>query len=118
MPFVCVLLCSGFASILLVSSTTSCLAHIACSSAGKPLPSHALPELAVAKQQSINTLTLVSLPHPSSIACQVGEKTSYGGLSDEDRIFTNVYGNGSWRLKDAEKRVSDSNQPTTAGLQS
>ena len=28
----------------------------------------------------------------------------YGGLSDEDRIFTNLYGNGSWRLKDAEKR--------------
>lgn len=117
MPFVLCACVLGFGSILLVSSTTSCLAHIACSSAGKPLPSHALPELAVATitHHHINARLT---PSPPSIACQVGEKTSYGGLSDEDRIFTNVYGNGSWRLKDAEKRVSDSNQPTTSGLQS
>merc|ERR1712242_183428 len=29
---------------------------------------------------------------------------SYGGLSDADRIFTNLYGEQDWRLKDAVKR--------------
>ena len=28
----------------------------------------------------------------------------YGGLKDEDRIFTNLYGEQDWRLKDALKR--------------
>merc|ERR1719502_1958769 len=28
----------------------------------------------------------------------------YGGLKDEDRIFQNLYGDGDWRLKAAEKR--------------
>ena len=28
----------------------------------------------------------------------------YGGLADQDRIFTNLYGEQDWRLKDAEKR--------------
>jgi len=28
----------------------------------------------------------------------------YGGLNDADRIFTNLYGEQDWRLKDAEKR--------------
>ena len=28
----------------------------------------------------------------------------YGGLKDEDRIFSNIYGEQDWRLKDAEKR--------------
>ena len=28
----------------------------------------------------------------------------YGGLKDQDRIFTNLYGEQDWRLKDAEKR--------------
>jgi len=28
----------------------------------------------------------------------------YGGLKDQDRIFTNIYGEQDWRLKDAEKR--------------
>lgn len=29
----------------------------------------------------------------------------YGGLSDQDRIFQNLYGKEDWRIKDAEKRV-------------
>jgi NADH dehydrogenase (ubiquinone) flavoprotein 1 len=32
------------------------------------------------------------------------EKTSWGGLSDQDRIFTNLYGEQDWRLVDALKR--------------
>eukprot|EP00949_MAST-11_sp_MAST-11-sp1_P002022 g2022.t1 len=28
----------------------------------------------------------------------------YGGLNDGDRIFSNIYGEQDWRLKDAEKR--------------
>lgn len=28
----------------------------------------------------------------------------YGGLKDQDRIFTNIYGEQDWRLKEAEKR--------------
>jgi len=28
----------------------------------------------------------------------------YGGLSDQDRVFTNVYGEQSWRIEDAMKR--------------
>jgi NADH dehydrogenase (ubiquinone) flavoprotein 1 len=32
------------------------------------------------------------------------EKTSWGGLADEDRIFTNLYGEQDWRLVDALKR--------------
>lgn len=28
----------------------------------------------------------------------------YGGLKDQDRIFTNIYGEQDWRLKDAEMR--------------
>nr|NP_001032653.1 NADH-quinone oxidoreductase subunit NuoF [Danio rerio] len=31
-------------------------------------------------------------------------KTKFGGLSDEDRIFTNLYGRHDWRLKGAEAR--------------
>jgi NADH dehydrogenase (ubiquinone) flavoprotein 1 len=27
--------------------------------------------------------------------------SSYGGLKDEDRIFTNIYGRHDWRLKGA-----------------
>jgi len=29
---------------------------------------------------------------------------NYGGLKDEDRIFTNIYGRHDWRLKGALKR--------------
>jgi len=32
------------------------------------------------------------------------EKSSYGGLKDEDRIFTNLYGRHDWKLKGALSR--------------
>lgn len=32
------------------------------------------------------------------------QKTKYGPLSDEDRVFTNLYGRHDWRLKGALKR--------------
>ncbi|CAH8628437.1 unnamed protein product [Heterobilharzia americana] len=32
-------------------------------------------------------------------------KTTYGPLSDDDRVFTNIYGRHDWRLKGAMKRV-------------
>ena len=32
----------------------------------------------------------------------------YGGLKDQDRIFTNLYGEQDFRLKDALKRVGGS----------
>lgn len=31
-------------------------------------------------------------------------QTKFGPLSDEDRIFTNLYGRHDWRLKGAMKR--------------
>ena len=39
-------------------------------------------------------------------AALFSEKTSYGGLADQDRIFTNLYGEHDWRLKGAMTRVS------------
>ena len=33
-------------------------------------------------------------------------KTKFGGLKDEDRIFTNLYGRHDWKLKGAMARVS------------
>lgn len=41
--------------------------------------------------------TQVSAPPPQT-------KTKFGNLSDEDRIFTNLYGRHDWRLKGAMKR--------------
>lgn len=34
------------------------------------------------------------------------EKTTFGGLKDEDRIFTNLYGRHDFRIKGAMARVS------------
>jgi len=34
----------------------------------------------------------------------VASARNYGGISDEDRIFTNIYGRHDWRLKGAMKR--------------
>jgi hypothetical protein len=33
------------------------------------------------------------------------KRTKFGGLKDEDRIFTNLYGRHDWRLKGAMARV-------------
>lgn len=43
-----------------------------------------------------------STPPPGTPPPQT--KTTFGPLSDEDRIFTNLYGKHDWRLKGAIKR--------------
>ena len=43
------------------------------------------------------------------------EKTSWGGLADQDRIFTNLYGERDWRLVDALKRAIGTEQRTSCG---
>lgn len=43
-------------------------------------------------------------------AAEKKEKTSFGNLHDNDRIFTNLYGRHDYRLKGALKRVSCSCQ--------
>lgn len=55
----------------------------------------------LARRQPVVAATRLRAIHTAPIAA---EKASYGGLADEDRIFTNLYGNGDWRLKDALKR--------------
>lgn len=40
----------------------------------------------------------------NSGAAQPPQKTKFGPLADEDRIFTNLYGRHEWRLKGALKR--------------
>jgi len=54
----------------------------------------ALPSVTLAKWQSNSASN-----HPP---CQT--KTKFGGLSDHDRIFTNLYGRHDWRLNGALKR--------------
>ncbi|KAI9018940.1 NADH dehydrogenase flavoprotein 1 mitochondrial precursor [Hyaloraphidium curvatum] len=39
-----------------------------------------------------------------AMATTAPQKTSYGGLSDDDRIFTNIYGRHDWGLKGAMRR--------------
>ena len=42
---------------------------------------------------------------PQHVAVDVqANLVSFGGLKDQDRIFSNIYGEQDWRLKDAEKR--------------
>lgn len=46
-------------------------------------------------------------PPRASLLCLQDDKhlRVHGGLADEDRIFTNLYGEADWRLGDALKRV-------------
>jgi hypothetical protein len=39
-------------------------------------------------------------------------KTTYGGLKDADRIFTNIYGDHDWHIDAAIKRVRRSDGST------
>ncbi|KAG0878672.1 hypothetical protein G6F29_003476 [Rhizopus arrhizus] len=48
--------------------------------------------------------TFASEAAPNPNANPITGKTSFGGLSDEDRIFTNVYSKHDYRLKGALKR--------------
>jgi len=47
---------------------------------------------------------LVTVKHNSTQAEKKPEKTVFGPLKDEDRIFTNLYGRHDWRLKGAMSR--------------
>jgi len=47
---------------------------------------------------------LVAVRHNSAQAEKKPEKTVFGPLKDEDRIFTNLYGRHDWRLKGAMAR--------------
>ena len=37
------------------------------------------------------------------------KRTKFGGLKDEDRIFTNLYGRHDWQLRGAQSRVIEQN---------
>lgn len=41
----------------------------------------------------------------SRAAACLQEKTTFGGLKDKDRIFTNLYGDFDWGIKGALQRV-------------
>jgi NADH dehydrogenase (ubiquinone) flavoprotein 1 len=43
-------------------------------------------------------------PQPAAAAADPVLARVYGGLKDQDRIFTNLYGEGDWRLKGAMSR--------------
>jgi len=47
---------------------------------------------------------LVSVRNNTTAAEKKPEKTSFGDLKDQDRIFTNLYGSHDWRLKGAISR--------------
>jgi len=47
---------------------------------------------------------LVSVRNNTTAAEKKPEKTSFGDLKDQDRIFTNLYGRHDWRLKGAISR--------------
>lgn len=49
------------------------------------------------KQQVRRQSAQASAPPPQT-------RTKFGGLADQDRIFTNLYGRHDWRLKGALKR--------------
>ena len=48
---------------------------------------------------SIANLIRLPLHDSAARAFSTGEKTSFGGLSDQDRIFTNLYGQNDPGLK-------------------
>jgi NADH dehydrogenase (ubiquinone) flavoprotein 1 len=72
-----------------------------------PLPSPPLssPTLAqAAKPAAAGAAAAPPPPPPAPAAAAAAPARQYGNLSDADRIFTNIYGDQDWRLKDALKR--------------
>lgn len=59
------------------------------------VPAVCLP--ALNKQQVRHQSAQLTAPPPQT-------RTTFGGLADQDRIFTNLYGRHDWRLKGALKR--------------
>ena len=57
----------------------------------------------VVKHMKICTRLMSTKPAVAAAAEPVLAQV-YGGLKDQDRIFTNLYGEGDWRLKGAMSR--------------
>jgi len=57
----------------------------------------------IARSQVLAPLT-TSFRANTTAAAPRTEKTAFGPLSDEDRIFTNLYGRHDWKLKGAQSR--------------
>lgn len=58
------------------------------------VPAVCLPAL---NKQQVRHQAQLTAPPPQT-------RTTFGGLADQDRIFTNLYGRHDWRLKGALKR--------------
>jgi len=61
---------------------------------------------ATASSPSRRSFTSTTATQKSAVPADAPVEGSgvYGGLTDQDRIFTNLYGEQDWRLKDAKKR--------------
>ena len=55
--------------------------------------------------RALPTAVNVAMRRPLASAAGVAGRRAYGGLADEDRIFTNLYGEQDFTLKAAMKRV-------------
>ena len=64
-----------------------------------------MQSLSSAKQvRQLISAKLVTLKHGLSTSSSSLSDRTYGGLKDEDRIFTNLYGRHDWHLKGARSR--------------
>ena len=62
-----------------------------------------------ARHAARRALSAAAPPPPPAAEAAVDDSAPamtqvYGGLKDQDRIFSNIYGDQDWRIKDAEKR--------------
>jgi len=78
----------------LASSSASASSLPSLSAGASPAGLHSS---ASALQQAAAAAAPAAAPAPPA-------RTKFGGLADSDRIFTNLYGSQSWRLKDALRR--------------
>ena len=64
-------------------------------------------EISTNTQRQLCTNNSIIFSHSTPLQSEEPALTRvYGGLKDQDRIFTNVYGEQSWRIDDAMKRVN------------
>jgi len=68
------------------------------------LPASPVRRPASAALPSASGVTPAAGAIPSGAVTMVTQVRSHGGLADEDRIFTNIYGRHDWRLKGALSR--------------
>jgi len=60
----------------------------------------------ISRGQALQTLSVLSRSNTTDAAPKRVEKTTFGPLKDEDRIFTNLYGRHDFKLKGAKARGS------------